>query len=280
MSITGTFSEALFQQLAQQLPASPRLLAELGRLVRTPDTDANDVVALLRRDSSLVSRVLCMANSAAYARVMPIGAIEDAVVAVGFGEVHRLVGALASEQLSDKPLTLHGVSAARYRENSLFVATLMEELAGPARFDAHACYTVGLLRSLGKVVLEQAARHEGVQVPPFAASGETSVEAWQRRYWGVDGWQVAAIVLRHWQFPEEIVCAIEHHEHAEGRPEPVVQLLQIAATWAAKDRYGLPGEHPRMDAETLKIAGMTMEQCRSAAERAERTFARLRSSVV
>jgi len=280
MSTSGTFSEALFQQLAQQLPASPRLLVELGRLVRTPETDANEVVALLRRDTSLVSRVLRMANSAAYARVEPIGAIEDAVVAVGFGEVHRLVGALASEQLSDKPLALHGVSAARYRENSLFVATLMEELAAPARLDAHACYTTGLLRTLGEVVLEQAAQHEGVQLTSLAASGEPRLEAWQRRNWGVDGWQATAIVLRHWQFPEEIVVAIEYHGHPEDRPEPIVHLLQIAAACAAKDRYALPGECPRMDAETLTRAGLTMEQCRRAVERAERTFMRLRASVI
>lgn len=280
MSTLGTFPEVLFHDLAQQLPAAPRLLAELGRLVRTPDTDARDVVALLKRDTALVSRILRMANSAAYARAEPIGAIEDAVVAVGFGEVHRLVGALASVQLSDQPLNLHGISPARYRENSLFVATLMEELADRAELDAQDCYTIGLLRTLGKTVLERAAQREELHVPLFSSSGESGVEAWQRRHWGTDGWQVAASVLHHWQFPAEIVCAIEHHENPVGRPEPVVHLLQIAAACAAKDGYGLPGEHPRMDAETLAAAHLTSDQCRTAMERAERTFMRLRSSVV
>lgn len=280
LSTPKQFTETQFCDFAQQLSTAPRLLSELGRLVRAPETDANDVVALLRRDSSLVSRVLQMANSAAYARAEHIGSIEDAVVAVGFGEVHRLVGALASTQLADQPLPLHGIMPARCRENSLFVATVMEELGTRAELDAHACYTVGLLRTLGKSVLERAAQHEGLQVPPFAASGEARVETWQRRYWGVDGWQVAATVLRHWQLPEEIVCAIEFHAHPEGRPEPVVHLLQIAAAYAAKDRYALPGESPRMDAETLKMAGLTMEQCRGALESAERTFMRLRSSVI
>lgn len=280
VTTSPVFSEAVLCELAQQLSTAPRLLTELGRLVRAPETDANDVVALLRRDSSLVTRVLRMANSAAYGRAEPIGSIEDAVVAIGFGEVHRLVGALASTQLADQALPLHGISPARYRENSLFVATLMEELAARAQLDAPACYTVGLLRALGKSVLERAAQREGLQVSPFSASGEAAVETWQRRHWGIDGWQVAAVVLRHWQFPEEIVRAIEHHEHPEGRPEPVVHLLQIAAACAAKDRYGLPGENPRMDADTLKGSGLTMDQCRGAIERAERTFARLRSSVI
>ncbi|MBA4136834.1 MAG: hypothetical protein C0518_05910 [Opitutus sp.] len=274
------FSEVLFRDLAQQLPAAPRLLAELGRLVREPSTDAREVVALLRRDSALVSRVLRMANSAAYARAEPIGAIEDAVVAIGFGEVHRLVGALASVQLSDEPLHLHGVSGIAYRSNALFTATLMEELGARANLDAHACYTVGLLRSLGKLVLERAAKREEAPIPSFAASGETDVAAWERKNWGTDSWHVTASVLHHWQLPADIVLAIEHHENAAERPEPVVHLLTIAAAVAARDGYGLPGEHPKYDDATLAAAQLSEGQFRSALERAEETFKRMRASVV
>jgi HD-like signal output (HDOD) protein len=280
MTTACTFTEVLFLDLAQQLPAAPRLLAELGRLVRAPQTDAADVVALLRRDPALVSRVLRMANSAAYARAVPIGAIEDAVVAVGFGEVHRLVGALAAVELSDQPLAIHGISGVAYRSNALFVATLMEELGARAQLDGHACYTVGLLRSIGKVVLDRAAQREEAHIPPFSSAGENDVGAWERRHWGVDGWQVTAGVLRHWQFPEDVVAAIEFHANPIGRGEPIVHLLQLAAATAARDGYGLPGEHPRCDESTLAAAGISETQFAHASERAEETFKRLRASIV
>lgn len=280
MTTACAFSEVLFLDLAQQLPAAPRLLAELGRLVRASETDAADIVSLLRRDAALVSRILRIANSAAYARVAPIGGIEEAILAVGFGEVHRLVGALAAVQLSDQPLMRHGVNSVCYRANSLFTATLMEELGSRAGLDAHACYTIGLLRSMGKLVLERAADRENVVVPEFAASGEASVAAWQRRHWGIDGWDLTARVLHHWQLPAEIVAAIEHHESPAARPEPVVHLLQLAAAVAARDGYGLPGEQPRWDAETIAAANLTEKQFNFAVERAEETFKRLRASIV
>lgn len=280
MATSSVFTEVLFQDLAQQLPAAPRLLAELGKLVRSPETDARDVVALLKRDASLVSRLLRMANSAAYARAEPIGAIEDAVVAIGFGEVHRLVGALASVQLADTPLPLHGVSSARYRENSLFVATLMEEFAPRAQLDPHACYTIGLLRGLGMVILERAAHREELRVTPYHASEAESVAAWERRHWGSDCWQVAAAILAHWHLPQEIVLAIEHHETIATRREPVVHLLGLAADVAAQDGYGLPSDRANVDAAAISAAGLTSDQFRGAVERAERTFIRLRSSVV
>lgn len=280
MSTSSVFTEVLFQDLAQQLPAAPRLLAELGKLVRSPDTDARDVVALLKRDASLVSRLLRMANSAAYARAEPIGAIEDAVVAIGFGEVHRLVGALASVQLADTPLPLHGVSSARYRENSLFVATLMEEFAPRAQLDPHACYTIGLLRGLGMVILEKAAQREELHVAPFHASAAESVAVWEHRHWGADCWQVAAAILDHWHLPHEIVLAIEHHDTVATRTEPIVHLLALAAGVAAQNGYGLPSDRANADAAAFAAAGLTVDQFRGAVGRAERTFVRLRSSVV
>lgn len=280
MATSSVFTEVLFQDLAQQLPAAPRLLAELGKLVRSTETDAGDVVALLKRDASLVSRLLRMANSAAYARAEPIGAIEDAVVAVGFGEVHRLVGALASVQLADTPLPLHGVSSARYRENSLFVATLMEEFAPRAQLDAHACYTIGLLRGLGMVILERAAHREELRVTPFHASGAENVVAWEHRHWGTDCWRVAAAILNHWHLPREVVLAIEHHDTAATRSEPVVRLLALAAGVAAQNGYGLPSDHANVEPSAIGAAGLTADQFRGAVERAERTFVRLRSSVV
>lgn len=275
-----TLPEELFHELAQQLPAAPRLMAELGRLVRAPQTDAADIVALLRRDASLVARVLRMANSAAYARVTPIGGIEEAILAVGFAEVHRLVGALAAEELSDRPLELHGVSAAAFRGNALFVATLMEELGGRARLDAPACYTAGLLRAIGKPVLARAAERLGAEIPAYAASGEASVPAWEQRHWGVDGWHLAARLFREWHFPPGLVAAVEQHGEQDDRPEPEVHLLRLAVAVAARDGYGLPGDGARADAAEIAAAGLSAGQFESACERAEESFKRLRASVV
>lgn len=280
MTVPVTSGEALWRECAQQLPAAPRLLAELGRLVRSPSAGAEDVIALLRRDAAIVSRLLRVANSAAQARAEPVVSIEEAVLAVGFTEVHRLVGALAAEQISDRPLTLHGVSAAAFRGNALFVATLMEELGARARLDAHACYTTGLLRTIGLPVLARAAERSAEQIPAFADSGESSVAAWERRYWGIDRWNLAARLLEEWHFPVELVAALAQHEAPDAGAEPAVHLLRLAVAVAARDGYGLPGDEACIEEATIAAAGLSAGQFSSAGERAEETFKRLRASVV
>lgn len=279
--MVSPFSEVLFRDVAQQLPAAPRLLVELGQIIRQPHVNSADVVARLRQDATLVSRIIRMANSAAFARAEPAGSIEEAVAAIGFREVHRLVGAVASTQLADQPLTLHGVTAARLRENALFVAVAMEELAGETGEDPRSCYTVGLLRSIGKLVLEISAHREGAAFPAYAASDETALGDWERHHWGVTNCEVAELVLKHWRLPHETVIAIQHHYAPSGRHNPVIHLLTLAAA-AAQDRYyGLPGEEPylRVTAENFRRAGLDQHVYQRACERAQRTFERLHAAV-
>lgn len=279
--IASQFSEVLFREVAQQLPAAPRLLVELGQIIRRPHVNSTDVVARVRQDATLVSRIIRMANSAAFARAEPAGSIEEAVAAIGFREVHRLVGAVASTQLADQPLTLHGVSGDRLRENALFVAVVMEELAEETGEEPRSCYTVGLLRSIGKLVLEAAARRESSAFPRFADSGETALGEWERRYWGVNNCEVAELILKHWRLPHETVIAIQHHYEPAGRHNPVIHLLTLAAA-AAQDRYyGLPGEEPylRVTDENFRRAGLDQRIYQLACERAQRTFERLHAAV-
>lgn len=275
----ATLAPAELLAIAQRLPAAPRLLIELGQAIRKPFVGADEVVALLRQDSSLVSRIIRMANSAAYARAEPAGSIEEAVAAIGFREVHRLVGAVASTQLGEVPLTLYGVEPGRLRENSLFVATVMEELAEETGEEPRSCYTVGLLRSIGKMALDQSARAEAI--PAFAASGETQLDVWEKKHWGIGNCEAAEIILKNWRLPHETVIAIQHHYHRTGRHNPIIHLLALAAS-AVEDRfYGLPGEvdYWQITGETFAKAGIDQRHFQLAAERAQRTFERLHAAV-
>jgi HD-like signal output (HDOD) protein len=277
--VASSFSETELIQVAQELPSAPRLLVELGQLIRNPLTDSREVVALLRQDPALVARIIRMANSAAYSRAEPAGSLEEAMAGIGFREVHRLVGAVAATQLADQQLPLYGVDGARLRENALFVAVNMEELAEECGEEPRSCYTVGLLRSIGKMALEQLGKRDP-GLPPFAESGEASLETWETKNWGTTNCDVAEEILVHWRLPHETVIAIKHHYHPAGKHNPVIHLLTLAAASAEDRCYGLPGEETllKITPENFTKAGLDERVFRTACERAQRTFQRLHTA--
>jgi HD-like signal output (HDOD) protein len=278
--VSTSFSESELIRVAQELPAAPRLLVELGQAIRNPRTDARDVVAMLRQDTALVSRLLRMANSAVYARAEPAGSLEEALASIGFQEVHRLVGVVAANHLADQTLKAYGFDGARLRANALFVAVVMEELAHVAAEDAPTCYTVGLLRSIGKMALEQLAK-EAAPITSFVASGESALDEWETKNWGADNCHVAETILLHWRLPADTVISIRHHYHPEKRHNPIIHLLNLAAGAAEHRCFGLPGEEGfwKFTPENFTKAGVSERQFQQACERAQRTYQRLHSVV-
>lgn len=75
-------------------------MAQLGPLLRDPNTPLGDVAVHLKHDSTLAARLLRIANSAAFAQSEPVTSIEDAAALIGLRDVHRLIGAVAVDHFS------------------------------------------------------------------------------------------------------------------------------------------------------------------------------------
>lgn len=233
-------NDAQLAALVQTMPASPRLLAELTPMLQQAEVPLGDVTALLRRDPALTARLIAMANSAAYARAEPATSLEDAVACVGYREVYRLIGAIAASRMADGALTVYGIEALRFRENALFVALVMEELAESAGADARAAYTMGLLRSIGKVALD---RHSRACEPATRLDERSSTLLdWERSQWGTTSAEVGARILAQWRFPSDTIEAVRDHYAPSARSVDMAHLLNVAAGAADLRGFALPGE--------------------------------------
>ncbi len=228
-------------RVAQAFPATPRIMAELGQLLRNPRSDLADITAHLKHDTALAARLLRISNSAAFAQSEPVASIEDAAALIGLKEIVRLVGAVAVDQFSRCNYPLYGFTGKRLRENSLFVALLMEELAVPASEDPHAAYSIGLFRSIGKLALEKIA-DDAEPTAAFNPADISGLVGWEKHTFGLTSNEATAAILKQWHFPHEVSQAIAEHYAAAGRSHPLTHLLNLAAHLAEKLGYGLPGE--------------------------------------
>lgn len=257
------------------LPA-PHILFQLGNLLRSPSVILEEVTVRIRRDPALTARLIRIANSAAFASTEPVSSVEDAVTLIGFEEVHRIVGFAMLERIGDGNLTMYGISSKRFMENSLFGALLMEELARGAKIDPRSCYTVGLLRSIGKVCLDRLGHgwpeHEIPRLTDDLRLGE-----WEQLVFGLPSNAAAAQVLTSWRFPFEFVAAIEDHYAPETRDVPLAHLLNLSASMADILGYGLEGEWRYwLDRETIyHKAGLDAKQANTIIDHAFETFHRL-----
>jgi HD-like signal output (HDOD) protein len=213
------------------LPA-PRTLGRALQLLRNPDSGLSDIVELINRDSALAADVLRCANSAFYGRNTKIGAVGEAVQVIGFHETIRLVSLVAAHNTTNRDLGCYGIAAEEFWIESLFSGLFLDALAKRTRAaDAGEAYTVGLMRFIGRVAINQALQDLGGSL--FWTS-RNALPDWERENVGLTQAEVGAGLLRKWQFPEPITLAVELQDHAPSATaalatEPLALAMNFTA---------------------------------------------------
>lgn len=283
MIVTTPPRERLLR-IAQQMPASPQVLLQLGQLLLDVNSGLEEIARLLRRDTSLAARIIRISNSPAYGSGANIASIEDAVNRVGFAEVYRLTGFAAVAQITDRDLSFYGVTGPQLRDNTLVVALAIESLARLAGYDYRVAYTTGLMRATGKLVLDRYGKDAMQSGDRFSRSGLGGVLTWEQGFFGCTNVDVAATVLGGWQFPATIVEPVRQQyltEPPKGANANMAVLLHIANDIANKAGFGLPGESNCWDisAERIQSVGVTEDFIRQSSEDAINAFSSIKGSL-
>lgn len=214
-------------------PPSP-----LARRLARPGASAvpmPELVWLIELDAGLTVRILRVANSPFYGVSRQIGSVREAMLLLGEQAVRRLAlsGAVAA------PLTRLGLDPELVAE--VWEAGVSAACLGVRLLDEHelaaSAFPAGLLQDIGRLELALCPDPNGGGGTCCGARGE-------------DHHAVGAQLLRHWQFPEDLACAVESAEQPDA---PVALLSQ--AIWLANrllasdpDAVGSPGLAPNLTA--------------------------------
>ena len=230
-------------RVAQKLPTTPAVLGKLQRLLANSDSDLDDICALLKRDLSLSVRILRISNSPFYGSASPHASLEEAVGCVGSTEIYKVVGVTVATQIVSADLEFYGYKSDRLWENFLCCALAMESLAQFVGLNPRSAYTIGLMRSVGKIVLDRLAAEARPAPKAFSPAAEPLAD-WEVRHFGCDNAAVAAVLLKGWNFAGETGAAVRQHYRPECEPLGGLPsfALNLAGRIAQELNCGLPGE--------------------------------------
>lgn len=247
---------------ARTLPAAPQVLAELGELLQDVNMSLDQIADLLKRDAALAARIIRISNSSVFGVGARIGAIEEAVNRVGFGEVYRLVGLATTSRLADRALSYYGVEADPLREHMLFTALAAEALAKDAGMDPRLAYTAGLLRPLGMLVLDRVGRERLPASESYNPAIYAGFAEWEGQVFSLSNCEVGAMILTEWKFPPEIVAAVREHylRRKADLDNRFAILLNLAGWMGAANGCGLAGEGKYFELTEEKRAPFHLEE--------------------
>jgi HD-like signal output (HDOD) protein len=240
LSSETTVREAILR-LARKLPTSPHIFGRLGGLLNDINSDLDNIVKLVAVDSGLTGRVIRLSNSVFFRGDQPVKSLDEAINRVGFREMHRVVGVAMSEQIFQGGLPVYHLSAEQVWENSVVVALAMERLARATGADESEAYTLGLLRPVGKLVLDMLMQVEqpGVSCPEV---DNLDLPKWERAWAATTSNEAGSMILEEWKMPESVCIGVrDHYRPTEAGGAPAA-MLHVACTIASQLGKGMHAE--------------------------------------
>ncbi len=209
------FKEEIIKRIdkAADLPPLPGVFLKLDKLMGNSNSSATDVAVLMKDDMALTTRVLRVANSAAFSGTNKVTSVAQAVARLGFkqtGDIIRalsLVGLFKSGGMVDyKKFWRHSLSVAAATE-------LIPRHLGRMSLSPDSLYSAGLLHDVGIFVMEQYGGDLYYSVLSMALDTEVPLYVAERNMMDIDHAEVGALLLTKWGIPADLITATgQHHQ--------------------------------------------------------------------
>src|SRR5688572_13253317 len=141
---------------ADFLPPSFQLLPRLLQLLEKVDASPDALAELVQADPGLSANILRVCNSAAYATTYRVETIQDAIMRLGFRQVHRIMMTIVASPAIKGELPPGARTEPDLWKHSLASAVASQEVVRGMEIDPEVAYTAALLHDVGKILLVRA----------------------------------------------------------------------------------------------------------------------------
>lgn len=229
-------SRLFLQKLLQNpptLPFEPKLLPLLFAVTQEgSNASVRSVVALIEKSPRLATRVLAVANSAAYGLEFKVSTLQRAINIMGLREVRLLVLMVGMSSFIREAQLPKAFDTGALWKHLLSVATIARTLANVLGGDTGACgpaacagerlvmvpdeaYIAGLLHDVGKVFFAASRPDVWLKAAEMALVENCSGFEAENAQMGMDHGLIGAAVLHQWKLPLVLTEPINLHHSPE-----------------------------------------------------------------
>lgn len=215
----------------EDMKVLPEIINKIIVLTDDPDSTVHDMEEVILQDQVLTTKILRLANSAYYGYARKISTISQATVLLGFQAIKGI--ALASTVRTYLMDELRGYSLEKNElwSQSQTCAIVSRFIAKSIKYyNPEEAYIAGLLRDIGKTILNQHMEKEYMEVLLKMEEGNISFLDAEREVLGFGHAEIGEKIAEKWNLPKDLVEAIGYHHTPElANINPIlVSIVHIA----------------------------------------------------
>ena len=244
-----------------RIPAQPRVLDELHKLMARKEMDVRLLARTINQDPGLTALLFQVVGNAAYRQHQPFETVEQILHAVGIRQTFNLVQAIALRSAGDlrKHRAVYEAYWARSHAIGQLAMLIADERIAVCNIFPDQAYLAGVFHDCGVPLLMQRFPTY-CQEMHLGEAGRWIDLAEEDRKFNTDHCVIGYLVARHWCLPDFICDAIRYH-HAIGElgmhdARSMVAILLLAVEIHYRTMHAANPEWERVKAEVLPELGL------------------------
>lgn len=214
-----------------EIPVFSQTVSKILKLIEDPRSEVRDIEKEILKDQGFTTKVLKLANSAYFGVCRQIKTVSQATTLLGFQAIKSMVLASSVGKVLTAELPGYALEREALWKQSQACAITARVISNKIKFpQPDQAYTAGLLRDIGKVILDHYLNKQFQSVMDGVNEGNKSFIEVEEEILGFNHGQVGAKIAEKWKLPEDLVEAIAYHhqpEKAQLNPK-LVAITHIA----------------------------------------------------
>lgn len=234
----------------ENLPTLPSIFGEFNTMMNSPSVSPRKMAELIRKDQSMVSKIIKLCNIAAHGKRENITDITSAVAYLGLNKLKRVVLEISlTRMFTFGPSHIPDFSPIVFWEHSLGTAFFCELLAKSLGFTQNEnFYLAGLMHDVGKKMMYHCHPDMFEEVVFNQINdGIKDYEAEQADL-GIDHADIGVFFTEKWRFHKDIIQAVAHHHTLqESEADEITAVVYLANLFAKTADLCFPWEERAID---------------------------------
>jgi len=201
-----------------KLPPIPKVLLEASKILDAKAPKSKELVDVISKDQSLVTKILSIANSPLFGLQRKVTSMDFAILVLGFSELKKIISALSvietfknktDKYLDQKEFWLH----------SFLTGSLAEKIAEDVGFSVKGeAFLAGFLHDMGITVIHRFFHSHFVTIAELRESAGLSIVDAETEVLGMSHSEIGSFLAEIWNFPPALCDVINHHHSPNDSP--------------------------------------------------------------
>jgi HD-like signal output (HDOD) protein len=245
------------------LPIDSRISKEVFNIIHNKKLTARELIEIINKDQSIVSRIIAIANSPGYGFSKKISTLEMAISILGLDAVKDLVIGFSIINSTYNDNDRYFISDA-FNKHSYLCGYISMLLANDFNYPVkNECFVAGLVHDIGIPIIHKYLNNEFKLISELKFYRKINQTKAERLILGKTHCDIGATVAEKWNFPEQLIDAIQfHHNPTECKEnQKLAAIVHLADFIASKEapQFLMVSEDEQLDKSIMKILGIPDE---------------------